>query len=228
MLTELPDKTLVDFIIGDFEAAWDCLASNDAPPSRGNFMFARQALVLLEVACRICEADSSKQALPDFSASMATREPRYFTQLPGVCWRPRRPEFSLPSPDGRAGEQLIGALFELVRHGQAHQYQQIPVVLTDGKGFSFKLSGPGHGQHLRSLEQYRAADHLRAELTSSGDTWVRLNPGLLLIDVRDAIRETALLERGLAFARLSRSPGETFDFDSAALGRALRAGGHLC
>src|SRR5687768_2036614 len=70
-------------------------------------------------------------------------EGRYFTPIPGTCGLPR--EFELPSDpaQGPKDRQLLGALFDLVRNGHAHQYQQIVVDLTDGKYLAVSLDGVG-------------------------------------------------------------------------------------
>lgn len=53
MVDILPPETLYRFIVADFEGAWNALASYSTPCGRGNFMFARQAMSLLEWAARL-------------------------------------------------------------------------------------------------------------------------------------------------------------------------------
>jgi hypothetical protein len=47
MASDLDAPTLLQFVIGDFETAWDAIAGQPDPASRGNFMFAKQAMILL-------------------------------------------------------------------------------------------------------------------------------------------------------------------------------------
>jgi len=71
-MSSLPAFTMIGFLVGDFEAAWDSLASNDGPTHRGNFMFAMQAMVLLELACRCARlirlGIASRDSPPSFIA----------------------------------------------------------------------------------------------------------------------------------------------------------------
>jgi hypothetical protein len=60
-------------------------------------MFGRQAMSLIELSCRVCKMDTSGKQLQDFSNALYKREPRYFTSLPGDCWRPGKQTFDLPS-----------------------------------------------------------------------------------------------------------------------------------
>lgn len=131
MARNLPAETLYEFITNDFEDAWNSLAGNPSAHGRGTFMFALQAMILLEWAARLCSSDATGAALLEFSQSLKQVEPKYFTLLPGNC------------------------------PGQAHQYQQIVVGLTDGKHFVVSLTGASFGSHLHSiLPSERPSDHL--------------------------------------------------------------------
>ena len=41
------------FIVNDFRGAWDSIGANSSRIGRGNFMFARQAMSLLEFGSKI-------------------------------------------------------------------------------------------------------------------------------------------------------------------------------
>ncbi len=232
MGAELSEVTIVNFIIGDFESAWDAIAHLPGSIPRGNFLFALQAMTLLEVACRLCNADQSNQALRDFSDELAIRDQRYFTLLPGACWTPKatvkKPaEFSLPSRSTTSECELLAALFDLVRNGQAHQYQQIRVELTDKKSFQFALTGAEHQLYLdRSLAGGRPIKHLAAHADGHGDIWITIRTDVLFLDIRDSIRAAMLLERNLSMRYLRRAGGNFYKFDSAALEHCLKSGGH--
>jgi hypothetical protein len=230
---DLPERTIVEFIANDFASAWDAIAHLPGPLPRGNFLFAKQAMVLLEVACRLCTSDSSEQALKDLGAALQSREARYFTELPGPCWEPRssttKPaEFRLPSTTKNPSHELLAALFDTIRNGQAHQYQQIRVELTDGKCFQVSLTGAEHGAYLReTFANGRPSSHLRLIVDQGGDLWLTVLPQVLFLDIRDSMQEARLVDRGLTLSYLSRKgAGGNYSFESSALCCALRAEGH--
>jgi len=133
-------RDLYAAIVNDFESAWDAIARDPTATGGGNFMFARQAMTLLEWASRLCMEDASGTALRELGDVLRGREPRYFTRLPAPC--ADCSEFSLPfDPSSPLQVQLLWALFDLVRHGGAHQYQQITAELQDGTYFGVSATG---------------------------------------------------------------------------------------
>src|SRR5712692_10277954 len=94
------ERTIYEFLINDFITAWDAVAHEPHALGRGNFMFGRHVMALLEWAARLCSGDPSGDALAAFSASLIQVEPRYFTLLPGPCADTR--EFELPGRPGLA------------------------------------------------------------------------------------------------------------------------------
>jgi hypothetical protein len=221
---DLPVATIINFIIGDFESAWDAIAHLPGPIPRGNFLFAMQVLTLLEVACRLCKQD--KKAHQDFSKELAKRDPRYFTPLPGVCQYPK--EFDLPSQSATPACELIAVLFDLIRNGQAHQYQQIRVELEGKKNFQFSLTGAEHQLYLhRSFAGGRPAQHLAAQVDEDGDIWITVCTDILFLDIRDSIRAANLLDRKLTLEYLKRPKyPRHYKFTAGALEQCLRLGGH--
>lgn len=116
-------------IVEDFEVAWQALAAHG--PGGGNFLFARQAVLLLEWACRLCVQDTTGEALRAFSVELRTRDVRYFTAVP------RDPltfgGFTLPYDLGASEKRtLLSLIFDLVRNGAAHQYEQITAKVNGG------------------------------------------------------------------------------------------------
>ena len=67
MIQNIAPSTIYEFIVRDFEAAWDALANLASAKNRENFMFARQVMVLLEWAARLVASDTSGAALSGFS-----------------------------------------------------------------------------------------------------------------------------------------------------------------
>jgi hypothetical protein len=126
MMPDLPPPEIVKFIIGGFQDAWDAVAGTPPKPqadgsmglSRGNFMFARQAMTLLEVACRLCSTDPSGAAVKDFTDQIEKRDRRNFSPLPGTCLSCQNPaEFHLPSRSTPPYSDLLPALCEIIRNG---------------------------------------------------------------------------------------------------------------
>ena len=141
------------------------------------------------------------------------------------------PEFLLPSQGLNPGSELIASLFDLIRNGQAHQYQQIRVRLTDGKDFQFGLTGADHGLFLsRSLAADRPVDHLRASKEANGDFWVKVRTDVLFLDIREAVRSANLLDGVLTLNFLVRPRSPTsphYQCSSTDLESSLRSGGHF-
>ncbi|MFQ5695962.1 MAG: hypothetical protein ACE5HB_08230, partial [Terriglobia bacterium] len=214
-----------EFMVRDFEDTWDALAGVPSARNRGNFMFARQAMVLLEWAARLAATDTTGGALSAFSTELHRIEPRYFTTLP--CDAPSPNEFRLPSVTTANQErQLIWTLFDLVRHGQAHQYQQIPVELLDGNVFWIALSGAASGFQLATA-QSRRKEHLGYKHDPSGNVWLLVRTDLIFLDLKNAVEQSNLLGRRLSFRYLERPRRSShYQCDSKALKAALSKAGH--
>jgi hypothetical protein len=228
-------EDLYKMMVADFEDGWNAIAGHKHLSGRGNFMFARQAMGVLEFAARWCSTDPTGRALDDFSAALKSIEPRYFTVLPGRCARPgfdhRNNAFDWMLPFGSAshrGRELLWAMFDLVRHGQAHQGQQIMVELRDGT-FGISLTGASYGRTLQSVVSVaRPTTHLSLRIRQDGGLRLVVRPEMLFLDVKQAVGDARLLEQGLTFPYLDRkaTPGGNYDFDIAGLRAALDAGGH--
>ena len=84
MVQNLNPNEIYQFIVSDFRSAWDSIADNyNQSIGRGNFMFAFQAMNLLEFASRLCANDS--KLLNNFSNEINRIDPKYFTLFPGPC-----------------------------------------------------------------------------------------------------------------------------------------------
>jgi thiamine pyrophosphokinase len=224
MASDLSPQTLLQFVIGDFETAWDAIARVSGPVNRGNSIFGKQAMVLLELACRLCQSDSTRAALGDLSAALNKRDPRYFWALPGRVWAPSsstRAEFSLPGLTGDRYGHLLAAIFNLVRNGQAHQYQQMRAALTSGENFRVSLTGAKEGRFLRTvLASERPSSHLSC-IAGDHDLLLIVRSDVLFLDIRDAVRSARLDQRGLSLKYLVEGGKKTFGFDRSALVASL-------
>ena len=226
----LDAQTIYQFIVEDFKGAWNSLAQNPSGKiGRGNFMFARQATILLEFAARLCTTDKSGSALKELSAELFRIEPKYSTCLPGACVSTTG--FTLPYTNSEDGDELLWVIFDLVRHGQAHQYQQIKVTLNDEVDFQISLTGAEMGRHLELVSKSPRSDsyHLGYLRDPQNDLWLRVCPDLLFLDINDAITTSKLLERGLKFDYLTRGKkgsNSYYNFDSSDLENCLSLGKH--
>jgi hypothetical protein len=189
----LTERDTFEFITNDFESAWDCLASlPGAEVGRGNFLFALQATILLEWASRLCASDT--KALHDFAGALNSVEPRYFLNMPAES--PNMPRFELPNL-GAQKTQLLTFIFDLVRNGQSHRYQQISAALSDGSIFAIALSGAHHGKFLERLNKEAvASEHLTLRLQDRV-AWLIVDAAMLYCDIKRAIEAARLLSRGL-------------------------------
>jgi hypothetical protein len=145
MVPNLTTHDIYNSIVNDFNGAWNSIATNqDENIGRGNFMFASQAMHLLEFAGRLYDKDTN--AHQKFSKDLYDIEPKYFIELPG---RARKPRGFLPPYIGNTKDKtLLWALFDLIRNGLAHQSQQIIAELADGKHFYISLTGAEYGRIL--------------------------------------------------------------------------------
>jgi hypothetical protein len=228
-LRNLTPETLRYLLDQDFRSAWNAMAENRDIRARGNFMFGREAVGLLELASRVCSADSTGKAVKDFSAELERIEPRYFTQLPAPA--EGTGGFKLPSSPtkGPLESQLISVIFDLVRHGQAHQRQQIMVETADAKTFGISLTGAGYGRTLANRTSAgRPPEHLSVLVDEEDNVYVVVCPEILFLDLQEAINASGIFHRGLDFDYLKRPrPGKSsYAYTAAVVHKALIAGGH--
>ena len=222
MGVDIPAVVLLHFLLGDFEAAWNSVAANSGSQNRGNFMFAMQSMILLEVTCRVCHADPNSDALAAVSAKLARRDPRYFTALPAACMKQPR-DFKLPHQGSDPSKELLSVLFDLVRNGHGHQYQQIRARLSDGTDFRISITGAEHGASLdRTLAHGRPNEHLKLFGSSGRDLWIKFMPDVFFLDLRSSIEESQLLERGLVLKYLERQ----YPFSGRELEESFLTAGH--
>ncbi len=216
-------------IVFDFEASWAALAAHGS--GGGNFMFGRQAMTLLEWACRLSATDSSGAGLSALTEALRGVEPRYFTVMPGPCRIPG--DFVLPhDPASGADRMLLSLIFDLVRHGGAHQYQQITAALSDGY-LVVSMTGTTRGFTLDVAARNRGA-HLGVGTDSWEDgkpiVYIMVRPELLFLDVKAAIETSGLLQRGLSFDHLRRGgPDEKkarYSYDCLAVRTSLEVADH--
>jgi len=83
-----------------------------------------------------------------------------------VCAVPNH-EFILPHLGNTTGDLLLWSLFDLIRHGLTHQYQQIIVTLIDNKSFS-ELFGASECRFLVNMETFSLIAYAAATTADDG------------------------------------------------------------
>jgi hypothetical protein len=212
-IKDLPPEEVYQFICNDFETAWNGIANSPVGQGwgGGNFLFAAQAMILLEWVCRLCAGDATGNALADFSRCLHDIRPAYFIGLPTRIGG-NASDVLLPTPPPtqlRVDETpLLWLLFDVVRNGLIHQYQQILSELPDGKVY-VSVTGPttahdngpaltidvsrrgGPGRHLKYIEH-------------SSSVGIVLRPDWCYFDFTNAVKRAKLLERLLIPKGLER------------------------
>ena len=190
MVGNLDTRKIYDSIVNDFVGAWNSIASNsDLRIGRGNFMFASQAMHLLEFAARLYDKDT--YAHQTFSNDLYDIEPKYFTPLPGPCATTRG--FVLPYIGNSKGETLLWALFDLIRHGLAHQYQQIIAELNDLRHFYISLTGAKYGRYLDITAKPDRGRHLAYTIDEDDDLALTICPDILFLDIKEVLDKSPLI-----------------------------------
>jgi len=229
MVENLSAKKAIHLMICDFKSAWNNLASvNNHHIGRGNFIFGFMAMNLLEYICRLCISDSN--ALSGFSDELNKIEPKYFIHLPANVAQSRdrldlgikRKGFTLPYKEEQARDNmLLTLLFDLIRNGIGHQYQQIVVDLNNGANFFITLDGPSYKNTINGNKRWR---HLFCRIERNGDIRLTVYPQILLVDFELAVKQSNLLDRNLSMTHFKRY----YNVSASLLEDAIRRGGLDC
>lgn len=225
-------KTIFQFIVQDFESAWSALvATKDGHVGCGNFMFALLSMILLELACRVCAKDKSNKKLTNLTNALTKIEPRYFTRMPGVCTTTRG--FTLPGNEPHS--HLLSMMFDLVRHGKAHQYQSAIVTLPDGE-VDIDLTGAEPGCGLTGPRRLRPTKHLCYSVSTDGDLSLYVRTDQLFLDIKGAIDDSGIISDSDVVTDIIRPKsgenprasalGPKYGFTVAKLEEYLNAGKH--
>jgi hypothetical protein len=213
-------QDLYNAIVNDFHGGWDSIASNpNLSIGRCNFLFGLQATILLELVCKICASDRTGSALRDLSSELSSLDAKYFTKVPNA--RIQTSGFKLPRTSSPGGDELLSVIFDLVRNGQAHQYQQI-VANIGPNTMTVALAGPSPGRNLATSRNPRPTNHLGFMVNPAGDISVILYPDVLFLDVEEAVTTIGLFSGGLSFPFFARS----YRFTSNSIQTVLHAAGH--
>ncbi len=110
-----------------------------------------------------------------------------------MCTEPT--EFDLPVYPRRSKHRapLLWMLFDLIRNGQAHQYQQ--VVLRLDRDVYLQLGGVRYRRRLRHAAAGGMADHLAYAWDARRELCITVRPEMLFLDIKRAIARSRLLSR---------------------------------
>ncbi len=209
---------LYKFILADFKTAWEAMAESDKPlGGGGGFMFARQGMNLLESCARLADGPARE----DLVIALDDIDTKYFTSVPSRK-RPKPKDFKLPGTSS-ASSNLLDYLYDLIKHGQAHQYQQMYAIVSDGE-FGISISGVDKGFDLHMALSSRRL-HLAYRI-KAGLLQVHFRPEVFISDLERAVDGTRLFDRGLTFKYLERASHDAYNFSVAALAKSLESAGH--
>ncbi len=200
-------ESIYQFIKGDFTSLWDSLALNKNPSNGGNFTFALLDMILLEFVARYCSADKSGKAITDFSSKLNEIEPKYFTEIPNFSASKTIKKLRLPSLNGNYNE-LIHLLFDLIRNGQAHHYQQIIADLNDTRlviTISGRVTVPNRleGLLLSEAKEYNFRNEHLGLNHSKDCTFISFRPEVFFLDITRATESSEILKRGFKFSHVT-------------------------
>jgi hypothetical protein len=220
-IKSIPPDTIYENLTHDFEAAWNGIArSIDLNVGRGNFLFAFLSTLLLEWICRVCTHDASGIYIGRMAKELEAIDPLYFTELAHCSISPPQ-QFKLPITAGKKGPILLWALFDLIRNGQAHQYQQIPAQLSHDRYLWIAITGADKGTEIPV--KARPSDHLGFCSYRDGNVGIKLYPQIFFTDISAAIRTSGVLESNLTHEYLKRD----YRIDADRLITKLQDAGHL-
>lgn len=232
MVKDLQAKEVYDLIIKDFTGLWESVTNNpDHQIGRGNFIFGFMAMNLLEFICRMCHSDSSGKSLRDFSNELKRIEGKYFTHIPkcltvkkdhSIDLRVKKREYTLPHLDGQDHDDLLLTLiFDLIRNGVAHQYQQLVCDHKADSDLYITLDGPTHKRYINRKKRWR---HLTCISEKNGDVRLILHPQILFADFKDAAERSGILDNDPVVEHLKRR----YMIEAHRLINSLVKGGHDC
>jgi hypothetical protein len=197
-------KEIYGLITGDFESLWDSLSSTENSTYRGNFTFALLDMVLLEYISRACKQDQTGDLLRKFTVSLDSSDKRYFEVING--WPGLNPygEYTIPYKT-QEGKEVLSFLFDLIRNGQAHQYQQIIANLKDCS-IAIRISGAEFGVKLNTVKS--RSKHLDVWNSTNNRkplVLIYFRPEVFYLDLKTAVKCSLIFDKVTSFNYLSRS-----------------------
>jgi hypothetical protein len=199
----LAPKEIYNFITGDFEQFWNALSSISGSISRGNFAFALLDMILVEFISRFCKQDSTGVLLRNFSNCLYSIDKRYFGIVSGWNGLKSSNEFTIPFKS-QEGKEILCLMFDSIRNGEAHQYQQIIAELQDSI-LLIRISGADYGLNLAG--NISRSGHLDGQLSQNSEKKILLiqfRPEVMFLDLKRAVECSQLLNESTNYPHFSR------------------------
>lgn len=224
MPNEYNIQTIFEYLEKDFSTAWDCIVNADIPDGsgHGNYMFGLMTTILIEWLGRLYSGNDNK--LKKFSETLNEIDSRYFIEIPDYC--PDKPGFNYLFLDkNKKRKYLINHIFDLVRNGIAHQYNQIEATLSDNAIFTIALTGAARtkSNDLKTLQYIKNnrsnIKHFECHVGSNKIELI-IDPGCLFLDLMKAVNNSDITDRNL-FNKLTR---RKYDFSQIILVQCLKEG----
>jgi hypothetical protein len=218
----LPPEKIYYLLKQDFESMWNCLAQKENKEiAKGNFNFALLDMILLEFISRYCSMDETGKTLEKFSNVLYDINKKYFIRLPLI--EKIKLNFSLPyhsKPEhienGKyANDELLWLLFDLIRNGEAHNYQEIIGKFEDGHYLLIAIPGPKYGETLDKIDvKLPHLGHLGYEMINkdiydvlfNDDNDVRLYfmPEIMFKELIEAVEKSEIFKKNLNYPYFGR------------------------
>jgi len=221
---------LLGFFINDFACLWNALARvpHNEMNARGNVTFTKETMRFLELISR--GFDKQDDLVDRYSASLKTRNPQYFIQLPKFTdYKPMGTKFitkgalgddtQFPRDPSKA-PILLWLLFDNLRNGLTHSGIQNSLEVN-GKPLYFGLTGNQHLQDLGQCENDRKMRNLRF---LEKENQIVIFPETLFLDFAWALKDSGVYKDArykLEFPKRTATADATRDGFAAEL-RTLR------
>ena len=206
----LPPEKIYYLLKQDFESMWNCLAQKENKEiARGNFNFALLDMILLEFISRYCNMDETGKTLEEFSYVLYDINKKYFIKLP--LSEKIKLNFNLPyhSKPERivnrkyANDELLWVLFDLIRNGKAHNYQEIIGKFEDGHYLLISISGPEYGLTLDKIKtKSRHLEH--GIIYDNNDIVIYFRPEIMFQDLIEAVEKSEIFKKNLNYPYFER------------------------
>jgi len=121
----------------------------------------------------------------------------------------------------------LWVLWDVIRNGQAHFYQQITIQLSDSAVY-VRLAGADYGRLVGHVIRayaagHRPTEHLKTGQNENGEIWIRLFPEILFLDIRAAVRGARLWARELSIPPVASAARRSLDISAGELAGELAA-----
>ncbi|MGC8981878.1 MAG: hypothetical protein ACP5JU_02945 [Minisyncoccia bacterium] len=198
----LPPEEIYKLLIADFEDSWNCLANQDEFKHKGNFNFALLDMILLEFVSRYCEKDKSNKLLKYFSNALYNIDKNYFIKL--ELSKKIKLDFCLPyhipiekESNSYKNDELLWVLFDLIRNGHAHYYQEIIGEFKDNKKLIIAITGPTEELTIKKITSRNGHLSVGQLNNERRDIILFFRPEIMFLDIKKSVENSKIFESEL-------------------------------